>query len=198
MTALGISLGALEIGPPRHRHRPVVLEGVDEARLERLLHEHFDTVWRTARRLGLAPLQADDVAQEVYIIAAQRLADILPGRERSYLVSVTLRVVSNLGRLRATQREVAMDDLETADPVPNAEELLEEKRRRELLQRALNALAPELRVVFVLYELEGLSGREMAEALGLPKGTIMSRLRRARERFLARMRCLLADQRRPA
>ena len=180
----------------RQKPPPVAtFDSVAKSRLATLLHDHFDAVWRTARRLGLSAPQADDVAQEVYVIATRRLDDMLPGSERSFLIATAVRTVANYRRLRSTSAEVVLD-MEPADPGPGVEELLEQKRRLQLFDRALEALPPELRTVFVLYEVEGLSGRETALALGLPKGTIMSRLRRARGRFVARMRRLLAGERR--
>src|SRR5262245_28116714 len=53
-------------------------------RLRALMDRHFDFVWRSARRLGLAPADADDVAQDVFIVAARRLDEIDPDRERAF------------------------------------------------------------------------------------------------------------------
>ena len=70
---------------------------------------------------------------------------------------------------------------------PNAEQLLEHREARELLDRLLEGLEHDVRVVFVLHELEELSAREIATALAIPLGTVASRLRRGRERFARRL-----------
>ena len=67
---------------------------------------------------------------------------------------------------------------------PSSEELLDERRAHELLRRVLDALPVDLRIVFVLYELEELTTGEIASMIGVPLGTAASRLRRAREAFL--------------
>jgi len=67
--------------------------------------------------------------------------------------------------------------------LPDAEQLLIEKRARQELESALAGLSDEQRSVFVLYELEGFSVREIAELLALPSGTVASRLGRARAHF---------------
>jgi RNA polymerase sigma-70 factor, ECF subfamily len=70
------------------------------------------------------------------------------------------------------------------------EQLLDQKRARELLDDVLETMTPDLRMVFVLYELEELSMIEIASALEIPQGTVASRLRRARADFRERVRAL--------
>jgi RNA polymerase sigma-70 factor, ECF subfamily len=70
---------------------------------------------------------------------------------------------------------------------PDPEALVEAKQRRARLERALDELPEEQRAVFVLFEVEGMSRREIAELLELPAGTVASRLRRAREHFEQRL-----------
>lgn len=65
----------------------------------------------------------------------------------------------------------------------NPEHLLEQRRARQTLDAILAAVTLDLRAAFVLFEIEGLSQPEIAEALGVPLGTVASRLRRAREEF---------------
>jgi len=150
-----------------------------------MLRAHFRDVWRIVRRFGVPENSADDAAQEVFIIAARRLSDIAPGSERPFLFASAVRVAANARRALGARRECAEDDglSEGADPRPNAEALLDQKRLRLLLDRVLDELSDDLRVCFVLYELEGMSSPEIAELLGIPVGTVASRLRRAREAF---------------
>ena len=158
---------------------------LDNARVAEMLRAHFRDVWRIVRRFGVPENMADDATQEVFIIAARRLADIGLGSERPFLFATAVRVAANARRALGARRECAEDDSlpEGVDPRPNAEALLDQKRLRQLLDRVLDELSDDLRVCFVLYELEGMSSPEIAELLNIPIGTVASRLRRAREAF---------------
>jgi len=171
--------------PTAHVPAATVPVPVDEHRLAGLLSRHFRTVWRTLRRLGVPADACDDAAQHVYLVTAGRLAEIRPGAERAFLVSTAVRVAANARRARAARPEVTdAEAIEAhADAAPPADELLEERRMRQLLDEVLDALPDELRTVFVLFELEELGTHEIAEALGIPRGTAASRLRRARDAF---------------
>ena len=157
----------------------------DDARVASLLRSHFRDVWRIVRRFGVPENSADDATQEVFIIAARRIADIQPGSERPFLLASAVRVAANLRRSLGARRECQEDETapEGVDPRPNAEALLDQKRLRQMLDRVLDELTDDLRVVFVLCELEGMSSPEIAELLCIPVGTVASRLRRAREAF---------------
>jgi RNA polymerase sigma-70 factor, ECF subfamily len=79
---------------------------------------------------------------------------------------------------------------ESFDPpaaLPSTEELVDQKRARELLVVILNEMSEEQREVFVLFEVEGLGLAEIAGALAIPMGTVSSRIRRAREFFQKRV-----------
>ncbi|MEI9936461.1 MAG: RNA polymerase sigma factor [Pseudomonadota bacterium] len=171
----------------------------DNARVAAMLRAHFRDVWRIVRRFGVPENSADDAAQEVFIIAARRLSDIAPGSERPFLFASAVRVAANARRALGARRECAEDGSlpEGIDPRPNAEALLDQKRLRVLLDRVLDELSDDLRVCFVLYELEGMSSPEIAELLHIPVGTVASRLRRAREAFelaSARLKARLQSQ----
>jgi len=171
----------------------------DHARVAHILRAHFRDVWRMVRRFGVPENSADDATQEVFIVAARRLADITPGSERPFLLATAVRVAANLRRSLGTRRECAEDEQtsEGVDPRPSAEALLDQKRLRQMLDRVLDGLSDDLRVSFVLYELEGLSSPEIATLLGIPLGTVASRLRRGREAFeieVARLKAELAQK----
>jgi RNA polymerase sigma-70 factor (ECF subfamily) len=182
------------IGEPEPRHIPDRLSGTrlapalklaDDARVALLLRAHFRDVWRIVRRFGVPENSADDATQEVFIIAARRISDIQPGSERPFLLASAVRVAANVRRSLGARRECQEDETapEGVDPRPNAEALLDQKRLRQMLDRVLDELTDDLRVVFVLCELEGMSSPEIGELLGIPVGTVASRLRRAREAF---------------
>ena len=73
---------------------------------------------------------------------------------------------------------------EVAESVPSPKPGVSEAAVRDAYERALARLSPEQRSVFVLHEAQGLSYQEVADALGCPLGTVMSRLHRARARLL--------------
>jgi RNA polymerase sigma-70 factor, ECF subfamily len=155
--------------------------------LRALVEQNYGSVTRLLRRLGVRAAQIDDAAQEVFWIAARRMADIQPGRGHAFLYGVALRVASQETRKQRLADPIA--DLEAVprlrDQEPSPEEHLERQQARELLDTILDALPEELRAVLVLFELEGLEVREIAALQEIPIGTASSRLRRAREEFSA-------------
>lgn len=152
-----------------------------------MFDQHYDVVWRSLRRFGVAPDEVDDAAQEVFIVAARRLEDIELGKERSFLFSTAMRVASDARRARARRHATASDGpdalAEVSDPHPTADELTDQLRARELLDQVLDTMSDDQRAVFVLFELEGLTMSAIADDLQLPSGTVASRLRRAREHY---------------
>ena len=157
---------------------------VPRIELATLFHAHFDLVWRTVRRLGVPPAAVDDAAQEVFVIASRKLAVIEPGKERAFLYGIAMRVASDARRAHNRRgTSVAVEDEVLVDAAPTPEELLDQKRAREHLDALIARMPDDLRGVFVLYELEGLTMAEIAAALDLAAGTVASRLRRARELF---------------
>jgi RNA polymerase sigma-70 factor, ECF subfamily len=156
----------------------------ERSRLERIFNRYYWQVWRMLRRLGVPSAHTDDAAQEVFLVVHQKLAVIAEASEKHYLFSTALRIAANQRRSRARRLVIAGDVVDAAlDELPGADQLLEQKRRRELLDGALDALGESQRDVFVLFELEGLSVPEIAELYDVPVGTVASRLRRARLAF---------------
>src|SRR4029077_2780457 len=84
--------------------RSVPVPASDPARLERMFRAHRGVVWRVLRTRGLAADAAADAAQEVFLVAAQRLSDIQVGRERSFLIGTALHVAQAAHRTRASSR----------------------------------------------------------------------------------------------
>ncbi len=163
---------------------PTARADASTARLRRIMDDHYDFVWRTVRFLGVSELTAEDAAQQVFCVVARKLAEIEVGLEMAFLVSTASRVASE-ARRAARSRPVAGDeDVEgVAGHLPGPDEILDQRRARAILQQLVEALPDELRMVFVLYEIEELTIPEIAGVLGVPVGTAASRLRRAREEF---------------
>jgi RNA polymerase sigma-70 factor (ECF subfamily) len=157
-----------------------------KARLERMIASDYRLIWRVLRRLGVPADGADDATQQVFLIAAERLDDIAERSERAFAFGTALRVAQSLRR-KAARLPASEDGDLRASLLPGPDELTDQKRARELLDRVLEALPFELRSVFVLFELEGQTSPEIAALLELPLGTVASRLRRAREQFAQRV-----------
>lgn len=153
-----------------------------KARLESLVHAHYDVVWRLARRWGLSAADADDVAQRTIVVIGRRLQQVEFGKERAFLCRTALHLAS---KVRARVQRRGEESVETweqhVSDLPDPERLLEERRARVQLDLILSELPEPLRAVFVLFELESLTQVEVADALGIPQGTVASRIRRARE-----------------
>jgi RNA polymerase sigma-70 factor, ECF subfamily len=165
---------AVAAAPPASRPVP----------FEQLVGDHLDFVWRSLRRFGVPGADVDDATQQVFMIANQKLDKIRPGSERAFLVGVATRVASH-ARRSLHRREAAELNL-SSNPrasIPDPEELTERLEARELLDRVLDAMPLDLRSVFVLFELEELSVDQISRALVLPRGTVATRLRRARDVF---------------
>jgi RNA polymerase sigma-70 factor (ECF subfamily) len=157
--------------------------------MSELVRREFRFVWRLLRRLGLAESDADDAAQQVFLIAERRFGDIRPGRERSFLYTTALHVASKARRGIERRREELGSDVEPEpDAATSIEDLVDRRRARELLDSMLERLPLDLRAVFVLHEIDELSTAEIAEVVGVPVGTAASRLRRARALFGERVR----------
>lgn len=163
--------------------------------LELAAAESFQFIWRTLRRLGVRPeASVDDAAQRVFEIAARKHRKIEPGCERAFLFKTAVLVAAEERRAQRRAREVADEALvsRAVDSAPRPDQALEQRRYRDLLDVVLDELEPDLRTVFVLYELEGMTSPEISELLEIPLGTAASRLRRARSAFHAAARRLRA------
>lgn len=176
---------------------PPAAETTATERVAALVEAHYDFVWRTLRFVGLDDAAAEDGAQQVMCILSRRIDDVAPGAERSFLFSTAMRVAATLRRTASRHPESGEGDIEAlVAATPSAEELLDERRAHDVLRRVLDAMPVELRIVFVLYEIEEMPTREIAQTLSIPAGTVASRLRRGREQFQAIVRRMQAARRR--
>ena len=163
---------------------PALAEAGPDKRVAAMVANHHSQVWRSLRRLGLSEFDADDASQQVFLVAHRRLADILPCNEKGFLLQTALRVAADFRRSHRRRREDYEEALPVlADTAAGPDELTDRRRARVMLDRALEAMPMDLRQVFVLFDLEELTTTEVSNVLHVPKGTVASRLRRAREVF---------------
>jgi RNA polymerase sigma-70 factor (ECF subfamily) len=162
---------------------------------EETYRAHFAFVWRSLRRLGIREEDAADVAQEVFIVVHRKLPEFA-GRSKltTWLYGVCFRVASE--RRRAAPRPALGEDEATSfigrPPDPGA--TAERNQGLAVLERALERIPDDQRAVFCLFELEGMTGDEVAESLEIPLGTAYSRLRLARAAFSAAVADLLGPR----
>ena len=159
----------------------------ERARLRKAFVEHYAGVWRFLRRMGVPADGADDAAQQVFLIALEALPRIVLGSERAFLYSTAVWIAHGMRRKR--EREVGGVDIDLAGSAVSApDELTDQKRAREVLDRLLEGMELDTRTVFVLFEFDGFTVPEVAKVLAIPVGTAASRLRRSREQFQALVR----------
>ncbi len=146
--------------------------------------EHYDFVWRALRRLGVAEPDVDDAVQEVFMVVHRKLAEF-EGRSKltTWLWGICYRTAGQYFR----QQRAPHDDVEAApdvvDLAATPEERYEGREARAKLDEVLATLDPEKRAVFVLYEIDEVPVDEIARRVGVPVGTVYSRLKVARQEF---------------
>lgn len=149
------------------------------------VREHHGFVTRVLWSRGVPRGALDDAVQQVFMVSLPQLGSIRVAR--SFLYGVCVRVA--LEQLRSARRHVLPADGDTeqrqVSPEPQPDELLSAKQRRAQLDDVLAGMPEDVRTAFVLFELEDLTMREIAEVTGTAPGTVASRLRRGRELFQA-------------
>ncbi len=146
---------------------------------------HLDAAYALARRIVRDEHDAQDAVQEAYARAFRHFGGFRGQDARPWLMAIVRNVALTQRRRRGGVR--ATEPLETAESVPSPgddpEVALIRAAARARVRAAVEALAPEFREVIVLRELHDLSYREIAETIGVPPGTVMSRLARARQQL---------------
>ena len=146
----------------------------------------MDDAYTLARYLMRDEHDAQDVVQEAYLRAWRYFATFRGGDERAWLLTIVRNCCYSWGRARRDSRLVEYDDDahggEQGDRYA-ADSTVVGESERGVLSTALDGLAPEFREVVVLREIEGCSYQEIARVTGVPIGTVMSRLARARDRL---------------
>lgn len=176
---------------PRAPSAPGTSPRVLTLRFEEVYREHFDFVWRTARRMSVREANVDDVVQDVFVVVHRRLGDY-DGRTsvRGWIYGILVRVVAD-HRRSARRKDAHCTSIEAdergaerfASPYPPPSEAAERGEAVAHLDRLLSALTPDQREVLVLSRMEEMTVPEIAECLGANVNTIYSRLRTAGDRF---------------
>jgi RNA polymerase sigma-70 factor (ECF subfamily) len=160
--------------------------GGDRAAQRGFYERYARFVLRTARRLGTPPDEVEDVVQEVFSVAFRKLGEFKQGALSTWLYRICSNRVQHRHRARRIRDafnrvfhrsvawEAALEDPERGAARADAERMVSE---------ILSRMSPKKREVFVLFEIEGLSGEAIAERVGCPLDTVWSRLYHARREF---------------
>jgi RNA polymerase sigma-70 factor (ECF subfamily) len=162
--------------------------------LEGLYREHFDFVYRMAARMGGPSIDAEDVAQEVFLIVARKL-DTFDGSSlvTTWLYGITLNVVRGLRR-RFRIRALFERETKAPEPALQSVDRAEVVEAHRIAYQILDKINPKKREAFVLAEFEGLSCEEIGRIVGAPTETVWSRLHYARKEFEQRLKARQAKE----
>jgi RNA polymerase sigma-70 factor, ECF subfamily len=173
---------------------PRAPESVDD--FQAIYREHYAAIWRFLVHLGVQKGDVPDVTHNVFLIAYRKLGEFEHRSTiRTWLCGIALRVGRDFMRSARVRLEVPTSDFTDIDRVSpdDSSEALRSKRQLALAVRLLDALPPEQREVFVLHELEQLTGSEIATLMDTPVNTVRSRLKRARDAFRTKLAELRAN-----
>jgi RNA polymerase sigma-70 factor, ECF subfamily len=193
------------LGEELHRDRALSLHGPAGAPVEALSEaaskldlvgiyaSQKDFVWITLQRMGIPRSDLEDVFQDVFVIAHKRLHTYNPDAKLSaWLYGICLRSVAAHRRRAFRRRERAGGaDAEVSRPgtehwhaqVEAPDQRMQEQERHATLSQLLDSLDPDHRMVVVMFEVEDHSCQYIAELIGVPVGTVHSRLHSARRKL---------------
>jgi RNA polymerase sigma-70 factor (ECF subfamily) len=179
--------------------RPCAADSTAEPpKIQDLYRAHFAFVWRSLRRLGVAPPALDDAVQDVFLVVHRRLSDFQRGAApKPWLFGIALRVAQQHRRSQWRQHHslgFAEQVHGTGQPDPYQAATLAESA--STVQRFLAALDQDKRNVFILADLEQMSGQEIADALNVNLNTVYARLRAARKQLISTVQRERARERR--
>lgn len=155
---------------------------------EEVVLPHLDAALNYARWLTKSEADAEDVVQDAYVRALRFFTSLRSNDARPWLLTIVRNTwYGRFPHASGANQTTVYDDLkhDRPDDGLDPEALVMQRQAIEKVQDAVRGLPVDFREVIVLRELEGLSYKEIAAVVGIPIGTVMSRLARARERLLA-------------
>lgn len=153
--------------------------------IEELVIQHAQTVFRYAYRLSGSLIDAEDLTQETFLLAAKNLGQLVePARAQGWLLAIARNAFLRQRRLpQMTLLDDMTGTLDKSGTDPNAPD-------EEMIQLAMKSLSEDQRIMLLMFYFEDLSYKEIAEQLGIPIGTVMSRLARAKAALRKRLDAL--------
>jgi RNA polymerase sigma-70 factor (ECF subfamily) len=160
------------------------------AQFDRIVTPHLPRAYNLARLLVGNATDAEDLVQEASLRAFRALDGFHGGDSKTWLLVIVRNVCySFLGRKRGTEQEVEFEEEQHSETVASAtpESAVLQSADAAAVRQAIEQLPPEFREALVLREMEELSYRQIGEITGVPVGTVMSRLSRARQQLRQRL-----------
>jgi len=154
---------------------------------EEVVLPHLDAAFNYARWLTKSEADAEDVVQDAAVRALRFLSSLRNDDARSWLLTIVRNTwYARFSKTGSAEPHTVFDETrdDRPDEQPDPEALVIQQQAVVRVQRAIEELPVDFREVIVLRELEGLSYKEIAAVVGVPIGTVMSRLARGRERLL--------------
>lgn len=163
--------------------------------------EYADFVFRSLQRLGVRPPDLDDLRQEVFVVVHKRLHTFdTGGSMQAWLFGICKNIAARHRKRAYVRREttaIPLPETSSEEAAPTPEESLATKQARAELEELLDELDLDKRAVLVMFEIDEMGCEEIAEMLGVPVGTVHSRLHAARKAFekaLARRQARLSRE----
>jgi len=149
---------------------------------------HLDAAYNLARRLARPPLDADDIVQDAMLRAFRSFETFRGDNMKPWLLSIVrncMLTAAGQTRLKVSvplpsDAELDLSDMALIADDPDPEEVVMQSEQSRKMSGIIGRMPQEFREVLVLREMEDLSYRQIADIIGAPIGTVMSRLARAR------------------
>jgi len=160
-------------------------ENLSQPDFEQVFLPHLDSAYNLARWLLRNDQDAEDAVQEAYLRAHKAFSRFRGGDGKAWFMTILRNVCyTMIKKLRAHETPEPFDEeIHQAAGEGEMQEAFRQKANAETLHAALEKLPDEFREIVVLHDLEGLAYKEIAAVVGIPIGTVMSRLARARGRL---------------
>jgi RNA polymerase sigma-70 factor (ECF subfamily) len=188
--APSIQAGYLEGRPQCDAEQSAILHPGAEQSFEAVYENWFDEVTKWIRAMGGPQADREDLVQDVFVVVHRRLHTFDGDNLAGWLYQIARRKVRDFRRLQWAKRVVFGRSVDS-EPEPN-ESLnplgsLETQEKRNLLMRLLDGLSEPERAAIVLFEVEGYSGKQIADLQGLPLNTVWAHIHQARSKLSQRL-----------
>lgn len=159
----------------------------DDAAWETVVNQYAKRIYNLTYRYTSRRDEAEDLTQEIFIRVYQNLKSFRSdsGSFQSWIMKVGRNlIIDHYRRTRRYQQAAGTEEMEIMnlkdDKAPNPQRVAEQSEASRFVSEGLQALSPELKEAIILRDLEGMAYLEIAELLGIPEGTVKSRINRAR------------------
>lgn len=180
---------SVSVDPGSPNHQDPSLRSVRRTQFLTLYDVWCESVIRWIRALGGPEADRDDIAQEVFLVASRRLHAFDGVNPAAWLYRITQRQVRDFRRRTWIRRIFTREHTDAVEALPDEGSspgsALERRENQRILNALLSKMNADRRAAFVLFEIDGLSGEEIAKIQGVAVNTVWKRLHVARKEFLA-------------